>query len=419
MKKTILSFMKCLALGATMSLLLPGTGFGEIFVQCPGDLDGDGAWNSPGEVQPAGVNCIHLSAGDGFVNMSDVDTNPVVAPDVGGTVRGYPQYMFGFSDVTGTAPEDVLIDGVLNASFSAPTITLGEGEELFLSLTNVGMAMRPDLFDPHTVHWHGFPNASAVFDGLPDASISINMGNTLTYFYAARDPGTYMYHCHVEATEHMQMGMLGQLFVTPKQNELAAGTDLNGFIHQAGNTYVYNDGDGSTYYDVEFPLQLSGFDPEFHDASLLVQPLPFANMNDTYTMINGRGYPETVIAGPLPNTEDGRLSQPLDALVEASAGEKVLLRISNLSVTSFFTLFSPSLSMKVVGTGARILRGSDGKDISYDTNSVTLGGGQAFDVIIDTTGVTPGTYYLYTSNLQYLSNNTEDRGGMMTEIRIN
>ena len=419
MKKTILSFTKCLALGVTMSLLLPGTGFGEVFVQCPGDLDGDGAWDTPGETQPAGVNCIHLAAGDGFVNMSDIDTNPTVAPDVGATVRGYPQYMFGFSDVTGIAPEDVLIDGVLNANFSAPTISVGEGEELFISLTNVGMAIRPDLFDPHTVHWHGFPNASAVFDGVPDASISINMGNTLTYFYAARDPGTYMYHCHVEATEHMQMGMLGQLFVTPKQNQLAAGTDLSGFTHQAGDTYVYNDGDGSTYYDVEFPLQLSSFDPEFHDASMLVQPLPFADMNDTYAMINGRGYPETVIAGPLPNTEDGRLSQPLDALVEATAGEKVLLRISNLSVTSFYTLFSPSLSMKVVGTGARILQGPDGKDISYNTNSVTLGGGQAFDVIIDTAGVPPGVYYLYTSNLQYLSNNTEDRGGMMTEIRIN
>jgi hypothetical protein len=77
--------------------------------------------------------------------------------------------------------------------------------------------------------------------------------------------------------------------------------------------------------------------------------------------------------------------------------------------------------MKVVGTGARILRGggeAGGLDLYYDTASVTLGGGESVDAIIDTTGVAPGTYFLYTTNLNYLSNNDEDFGGMMTEIHI-
>jgi hypothetical protein len=65
------------------------------------------------------------------------------------------------------------------------------------------------------------------------------------------------------------------------------------------------------------------------------------------------------------------------------------------------------------------MRGQGGADRYYDTNSVTVGGGEAVDVIIDTAGVAPGTYFLYTTNLNYLSNNTEDFGGMMTEIRIN
>ncbi len=58
--------------------------------------------------------------------------------------------------------------------------------------------------------------------------------------------------------------------------------------------FAYNDGDGSTGYDVEFPLQLGSFDPDFHDASWFVQPLPFALMWDRYPMINGRGYPDTI-----------------------------------------------------------------------------------------------------------------------------
>ena len=75
--------------------------------------------------------------------------------------------------------------------------------------------------------------------------------------------------------------------------------------------------------------------------------------------------------------------------------------------------------MQVVGQGARLLRGPDGKNLYYNTNSITLGGGEATDVIIDTSGVAPGTYFLYTTNLHNLSNDAEDFGGMMTEIVIN
>jgi hypothetical protein len=48
---------------------------------------------------------------------------------------------------------------------------------------------------------------------------------------------------------------------------------------------------------------------------------------------------------------------------------------------------------------------------------VTLGGGEAVDVILDTTN-RAGTHLLYTTNLNYLSNDGEDLGGMMTEIRV-
>ena len=35
-------------------------------------------------------------------------------------------------------------------------------------------------------------------------------------------PGTYMYHCHFEDVEHVQMGMTGMVFVRPKQNNATA-----------------------------------------------------------------------------------------------------------------------------------------------------------------------------------------------------
>ena len=74
--------------------------------------------------------------------------------------------------------------------------------------------------------------------------------------------------------------------------------------------------------------------------------------------------------------------------------------------------------MTVVGRDARLLRGPGGQNMYYTTNSVTLGGGETHEVILDTTGIAPGTYFLYTSNLNYLSNGTEEFGGMMTEIRV-
>jgi FtsP/CotA-like multicopper oxidase with cupredoxin domain len=401
-------------------------------IQCPCDMNNDGdcldiktngppdeRYNEPELKDTLGATCMHLGGGDGFSVMAD----------------GKIQYIFGFSDLTGIPEADVMQEGILSAAWPAPAIALNEGEQFYLSLTNYGMLIRPDLFDPHTVHFHGFPQSSTVFDGLPESGISINMGATLTYYYNLVEPGTYMYHCHVEATEHMQMGMLGNLYVRAKQSFDGYAGDpatigrLGGNPDQAAPLgYAYNDGDGSTAYDVEFPIQLGSFDPDFHDASWFVQPLPFAMMWDRYPMINGRGYPDTVRTTPMPEPIDGGddlngtiSSQVEDSLITANAGERILLRLSNLNITDVHTLISPSIPMRVVGIDAKELVATNGTKIHYTTNSVTMGGGMSADVILDTATVAAGEYYLYAANLQYLANFDEDAptGGMMTKIVIN
>jgi len=380
--------------------LTAGQAGAAVYVQCPGDTNGDGVPETP----TPGVVCKHLGAGDGFSTMAD----------------GKVMYGFGFSDLTGIAPAAAINTGILAANFAAPTIELKEGDKFYLTLTNVGMAIRPDLFDPHTVHFHGFPNQAPVFDGMPEGSFGINMGASVTYFFNITEPGTYIYHCHMEATEHMQMGMLGQLFVRPAQD--GTSKSYNGRTY---TRFAYNDGDGSTGYDKAYPIQLGSMDHNFHDASETVQPLPFADMKDTYAMFNGRGYPDTVNPAPLPTpTVDGesvnnnQQSQKISSLITAAAGERILLRLSNLNVTNYYTVTALGLPMRVVGAGAHIARGPGGNNLYYDTASVTLGGGETADVIVDTVGVAPGTYFLYTTNLNYLSNNEQDFGGMMTEIVV-
>ena len=147
--------------------------------------------------------------------------------------------------------------------------------------------------------------------------------------------------------------------------------------------YVYNDDDGTTGWDVEKAIQVSSFDSEFHDASVFVQPLPFADLEADYPMINGRGYPDTLIAGALPAPTDnvdpvagydpgkitgtagevlnnGSPTQNLDSVIEVDAGQNLLLRISNRSVYQCYTVTAQGLTMQVVGTGAMHMRGVDG-----------------------------------------------------------
>jgi len=185
------------------------------------------------------------------------------------------------------------------------------------------------------------------------------------------------------------------------------------------------------------PLQMHGFDPNFHFVGMTFNTEGFADMKDKYFLLNGRSYPDTVTTGPLSTpSSDGvqHYSQPIPALVTMNAGQRALLRISDLDVTEYATLASLGIRMHVVGYNAKLLRDQDGNNMDYYTNSITLGGGESLDVILDsclqrsnpadpsstcTTPMPTGTYYLYTSNLDHLSNDAENFGGQMTEVHIN
>jgi len=361
-------------------------------------------------------------------------------------------------------PRQIMDVGVMNGNIPAPLMAIDEDDEFFLTLTNVGMIMRPDLFEQHTVHFHGYPNASAFYDGVPDASVAINIGGSFTYYYLAPDAGTYFWHCHITPPEHLQMGMVGQIYVRPRQNRVPSTTTLYAALQAQQNDprtacntaadilcsnplpavntgavgkgtvsfgtgttgYAYNDGDGSTYYDVEYPLQIHGFDPNFHFVGMTFNPEGFADMKDKYFLLNGRSYPDTVISGPLETQSAdsvNHFSQPLTAIINIPAGGKALLRISDLDVSEYQTLASLGIPMKVVGYNAKLLRDQAGNNLYYTTNSITLAGGESLDVILDASNKTlypsGSVFYLYTPNLDHLSNDAENFGGLMTEVRIN
>jgi FtsP/CotA-like multicopper oxidase with cupredoxin domain len=480
-------------------------------VQCPFTT---ATHPDPTDTTHGGVKCQQISGGDGYATMGDgVQTYlfafgplsgladirnglPGTEPASVFNVPGDPYTDMTYNGAVGLTQDGAAVDattpageqlivghvdprpimdiGIMNGNIPAPTMAIDEDDEFFLTLTNVGMIMRPDLFEQHTVHFHGYPNASSFYDGVPDASVAMNIGGSFTYYYLAPDAGTYFWHCHVTPPEHLQMGMVGQIFVRPRQNRVPAGATLynalftqqadprtrcgtdilcstplppaNGVMHVLNKSgtptlYAYNDGDGSTAYDVEYPIQIDGFDPNFHFVSMTFNPEPFSDMKDKYFMLNGRSYPDTVNSclprdpsgtcrpgtGEAPITTqvaDGtkHFSQPLPTLINIPVGGKALLRISDLDVTEFQTLASLGIPMHVIGVNARLLRDMAGNDMTYYTNSITLGGGESLDAILDASDTTKypagTTYYLYTPNLDHLANDAENFGGLMTEVHI-
>ncbi len=458
---------------------LPGTEFPSVFNETYSDwtggknlVPGDPATTvgaaTPAIASPAQMSSFTYNGAVGLTPDNDCIADNAAAA-ASGSPLPCPNLPAGGLDGH-VDPRAIMDVGVMNGNIPAPLMAIDEDDEFFLTLTNVGMIMRPDLFEQHTIHFHGYPNASSFYDGVPDASVAINIGGSFTYYYLAPDAGTYFWHCHITPPEHLQMGMVGQIYVRPRQNRVpksmtvyaalsAQQTDLRTVCNPAADIlctnplpasiktsgvdnsptggfdstqsdpetkkYAYNDGDGTTYYDVEYPLQIHGFDPNFHFVGMTFNPEMFVDMKDKYFLLNGRSYPDTASSGPLTTeSSDGRnhFSQPLSAVVNIPFGGKALLRISDLDVSEYQTLASLGIPMHVIGYNAKLLRDQSGNNMDYFTNSITLGGGESLDVILDASNKNvyqPGqVFYLFTPQLDHLSNDAENFGGLMTEVNI-
>jgi hypothetical protein len=180
-------------------------------------------------------------------------------------------------------------------------------------------------------------------------------------------------------------------------------------------------------------------------------------MKDKYFLLNGRSYPDTTLVAGYQDTGPSigagnsgfvgqptasnamytqdvdsvnRASQPLPSVINIPSGGKALLRISDLDVSEYQTLASLGIPMQVIALNARLLRDEAGNNLYYTTNSITLAGGESLDVLLDackvratngacTTAFAAGdVYYLYTPQLDHLSNDAENFGGLMTEVHI-
>lgn len=359
----------------------------------------------------------HLAGTDGWVSMPpNAPADPPFFPDALAP-SPFNTYVFGFRDVTGLSTSDIAAQRG-RAQISAPMLSFDEEDDIYVTLTNLGLSQRPDLFDGHTLHWHGFVNAIPLFDGVPELSLAVPIGRDFTYFYRPHDAGTYMYHCHFEDVEHVQMGMTGMVFVRPAQNKAP--------LH-AGERYAYNDNDGSTAYEREFAFMITELWSAAHYRDAHIQVNDWTDYDPSFWLLNGRAFPDTIagngssgahgVMNPPAGDPTGRLRyQPISSLIKCNAGDRVLLRFSNLGYQNH-AMTVDNIDLQIIAKDANLLKGRDGTKNYITTNTVDVGPGESRDVIF--VAPSPGEYLLYDRRYSYLENGGgPGYGGMMTKIVV-
>jgi hypothetical protein len=380
---------------------------------------------------------LYLAGTDGWMSMPPGPPIGFFWPD---DIAPAPfnTYIFGFRNITGLSGTQKS-NQKNKAQHSAPLFWVNEFDpnnpvDFRVQVTNLGLALRPDLFDAHTLHWHGFRNVIPFFDGEPSGSVSVPTGRDFTYIYRPRDPGTYMYHCHVEDVEHVHMGMTGLVFVRPLQD----GQNIGGFTK-----FMYNDGDGSTGFDREYAMFLSEVWAESHWADSHIQLPEWSDYRADFSLLNGRSYPDTLAPNgsidpfnpvsdangdliPIPGFEHLQY-QPHSSLVTCQAGERVALRFANLGFREQ-AMTVAGIQLRVVGRDATPMRGRDGTDTSYGTDTINIGPGESFDVLFTAPAFSGGSgssgqgydvYPLYNRNYTRSGNlDASGAGGQRTDVRV-
>ena len=376
-----------------------------------------------------------------------------------GGIDGLNVYSFGFRDVSrfqGDYSEIIKLKSLVQ--HTAPPMHRGltnggaggwqdfkVDDRITMELWNLGLALRPDLGDGHTIHWHGFPNQVPYYDGVPETSIAVPVGRSFKYEFIPNEAGTYMYHCHFEDVEHVQMGMTGVLFVRPKD-------------YDAGSTATktaYGAGTGSEF-DREYTFMITEIDLEEHWLSSHVQQPDWSEYRPDVFLINGRTFPDTLLPSfdnselgtiltptlpdlaPDPPFPDRLRYQPVGSLVRGRPGDKVLVRIANLGFRSH-SLELAGLPMRIVGIDAKPTHagrdsyadGAGGAGYndafdsgpragsSYVTNHLDVAVGSSYDVIIEIPGDAPdGAVYPFGAR-GITGSDSNGGGSMRTHVEVN
>lgn len=242
-----------------------------------------------------------------------------------------------------------------NGRVHGPTIEAVEGDRVRIYVTN-------RLTEATTVHWHGVLVPSGM-DGVGGVSQkAIQPGETFRYEFTLRQHGTLMYHSHHDEMTQMQLGMMGLFIIHPREPEKNPPDRDYAFMLS------------------EWRIDVGARRPD---------PNEMTEMN-VFTF-NGRSFPGT---------------QPM----LAKKGERVRVRIGNLSTMSHHSIHLHGSTFKITAT--------DGGDIpeAAQWSEITVHMPTGSTRTVEFTALEPGDWVMHCHMLHHVMTQMGHRFGNLIGI---
>ena len=293
------------------------------------------------------VRNIHLYVNDGDWPFADGTSTYIV---------GYVAWNANFDE----APKGATLPA---PTVPSPTIRVKVGDEVHVFLHNSGHehAGEKSSFKTvtHTIHFHGLDLVSAYdgvpgvpAEGLPEKFLAgVPVGDVFEYKFVATDEGTYSYHCHIDSSTHILLGMYGALIVEGEKPNTIYG-------HK---------------YDREYTLFFSEMDTVHNDAIADSGTYDMMKWKSNYFLLNGRIFTAD-LTNPLSTIADPK------SVIKAKEGETVLLRMIAMGHSHTFAFHPHAYHMRVIGTDGRKL------DSPYWKDTLPMVSGERYDVLVPIIG---------------------------------
>jgi FtsP/CotA-like multicopper oxidase with cupredoxin domain len=260
----------------------------------------------------------------------------------------------------------------------------------------------------HTIHHHGIePDMDN--DGVGHTSFEVNGKYIYQWRAHPANAGTFFYHCHVNTTLHVQMGMFGALIIDPYEGENPPERRLP--FAGAPDEWRY-------HADYERIWPIYSLDPVWHElghaAGLCGEDVGLNDFNPKYFLIGDQ--PQDPDGSPIRGTASNPVS------VTAPRGENIFLRLINATYFPVDIDFG-GLPAYLIETDGRALRAGIDLDGLGATAPRALapgqwqqrfGGAERFGVLVR--GAAPGTYPITFTERHWITN--EPVGSMRTEVTI-
>jgi FtsP/CotA-like multicopper oxidase with cupredoxin domain len=267
--------------------------------------------------------------------------------------------------------------------YPAPTLIVNQGENVVVVVSNTLPFPVSLVFPGHTITppWP-LGGAPGVLTREAPAMVGATPG-TVTYRFAATNPGTYIYNSGTRPDLQIAMGIVGTIIVRPTGFNAAS----------AANRRAYATADSA--FDHEYLFLLTEMDPILHDEVERLRrawngvgvfnpavdtTTHFAN----YWFINGRTAPDTMMipfSKALPN-------QPYDSMPMMHPGQKMLMRVVGGGRDAHPFHHHANHALNIARNG-RLLQSSSaatGADLAYSTFTIPAYPGETTDAIFTWTG---------------------------------